>query len=180
MRRLAKYLYQYQQLITNTQAIVRQVCRGNATTRQQLLDYVISCIQPGYAYFESRFGEQVELHQLVKCLKAARLFSPVKLKDMQPSTTIDDSLAAFPVFDDPTLLCDLMVELAAYMATVHDVSPDVNILEWWKRHESQLPHFAEVVELLSLCSQVQPLLSGYLTACKLIPRLPAAVFGRLY
>ena len=80
------------------------------------------------------------------------------MNDLQPHTTIVESLAVFPAFDDPTVLCHLKAELPAYVAAVKDVSPDVNILEWWNRHEHTLP---KLVKQLFLCSQVQLLLSEY-------------------
>ena len=127
------------------------MCGDKGTTQQQLLDYVISCIQPGSAYFhQSKFGAQGELHQLVMCFKAACLLSPLKMKNMQPTTTMVDRLAVFPIFDEPTRLHNLKAELPVYVAAVEDVFPEVNVVHWWKRHELALPHFAEAFQTVVL------------------------------
>ena len=137
----------------NTRSVARQLSRGNATTEQQLMDYAVACVQPGYAYFRSKFEGTGELNPLVQFFKAARVFSPINMCDMQPSTAMVDSLAAFPIFSDSTLQCNLKAELPAYVAAVEDVSPEVDNLGWWKRHESQLPHLASACRTALL---VQP------------------------
>ena len=138
----------------NTEAIARQISASNATLFQQLISYATSCVTPVYDYFESKFGNNGQLHQLVKCFKAARMFSPVRMSELQASTTLIDDLTAFPfLLTDSELSGKLKDELPTYIAIVKDISHDVDELAWWKRHESQLPHLASVCKTILL---VQP------------------------
>lgn len=68
--------------------------------------------------------------------KAAQLFSPQKVHEMQPNCTAVDSLLAFPFFDQ-SKLADLNAELPCYLAAVEDVSPTYmyDPMEFWKSHE---------------------------------------------
>ena len=50
-------------------------------------------------------------------------------------------------------LTNLKSELPAYLAKAADVSPDVGVLEWWKQHKDDLPHWISAAQLVAL---VQP------------------------
>ena len=89
---------------------------------------------------------------LLAAFKAARLFSPLKLQEMQPDSAAVDSLSAFP-FLDPNILGNLKSELPQYMAAVEDVSPTYSPLEFWKTHALSLPAWATAARKVLL---VQP------------------------
>lgn len=65
------------------------------------------------------------------------MFSPVKMSELQATTTLVDDLTAFLFLIDSEMLEKLKEELP-----VKDISHDVDKLAWWKRHESQLPYLA--------------------------------------
>ena len=107
------------------------------STIQQLVDYAVKCVQPGFAYFKEKFYG--ELHPLVNCFKAARLFSPIKMSEMQVDSSDVDELASFPFLNEPAILTNLKSELHVYVAAVEDISRDIDVLQWWKDHWNNLP-----------------------------------------
>ena len=76
---------------------------------------------------------QIPLAAFKAASKAAQLFSPLKIQEMQPDCAAVDSLSVFPFLDYNTL-GDLKTELPHYMAAVEDISPTYSPLEVWKRH----------------------------------------------
>ena len=96
------------------------------------------CAQPAYAYFQQKFT--VDLAEQLEAFKAARFFNPSKMLDMQPTCNDLDSLAIFPfIRSDPSLLLSLKTELPTYLSKAEDTTPEVNVLNWWRRHENDLP-----------------------------------------
>ena len=69
--------------------------------------------------------------------KAARLFSPSKVHEMQPNSALVDSLVAFPFLSSS--VAALKGELPQYVAAAEDVSPTHDPLEFWKEHKDTLP-----------------------------------------
>ena len=51
-----------------------------------------------------------------------------------------------PFLDDSTVLSNLKVELPSYLAKAFQVNSDFDILEWWKLHEAELPHWSSAVK----------------------------------
>ena len=58
----------------------------------------------------------------------------------------------FPFVDSVKVEC-LKSELPHYLATAEDLSPDYDVVEWWKAHEPDIPNWADVCKLILL---VQP------------------------
>ena len=56
------------------------------------MDYAVSCVQPGFEYFESKFGDDGELQSTVAAYKSARLFLPGKVTDFQPHAATVETL----------------------------------------------------------------------------------------
>ena len=79
--------------------------------------------------------------------KVARYFSPSQLNELKPTATDIDSLKLFP-FIDEELLCRLKAELPMYAAAAEDVSPEVEVTDWWKSHENELPSWAKLILLV--------------------------------
>jgi hypothetical protein len=138
----------------NLQAIVRQAFPDNNDLQKQWVAYSIGCLQAGLDYFQNKLGNDSQLP--VAAFKAARLFSPFKVNEIQPTAKDVDDLMAFPFLVDE--IDHLKAELPAYLALAADVNADVNILEWWKNHSSPgsdycLPHWSSAVQKVLL---VQP------------------------
>ena len=47
----------------------------------------------------------------------------------------------------------LKTELPHYLSTAEEISPDYDVVEWWKIHELDIPNWADVCKLILL---VQP------------------------
>ena len=89
---------------------------------------------------------------LALAFKAARFFVPQKLLDLNPDTAAIDGLASFPFLNTPMILKGLKSELADYLAMVADVAGDVTTVDWWKRHQTDLPNWVSAAQLVALSS----------------------------
>ena len=118
--------------------------KKNVALQQQWIEYGITCVQPGINYFLSKFGDDTSLP--LSAFKAARLFSPVKVNDMQPVATDVDMLQSIPVLNTNGTIDKLKTELPAYVAKTSGISA----LEWFKKYEDQLPSWAEAFKLVVL------------------------------
>ena len=76
-------------------------------------------MQPGLDYFEQQL--QTSLKTPLSPFKAARMLSPSKVTNLNPSASELDSLLAFPFFSATSDLEGLKDELAAYLATAEGV-----------------------------------------------------------
>ena len=103
----------------------------NASHEQQLLDYSKACVQPAYNYFYLQFNN--DLKPVLDAFKAARLFS----HELKPSATDIDCLKAFPFLTSQETFDGLKMEIAMYMAVSEDVSTEIDVIAWWKRHTTE-------------------------------------------
>lgn len=123
-------------------------------TSQQWKQYASKCIQPGLDYFKSKFcGDSAQLKDTLDAFKAARLFVPHSLVEMNADTTAVDSLGAFPFLNNQFILNSLKVELPTYLALVQDVSPEYDTLSCWKGPSQDLPCWSSAARDVAL---VQP------------------------
>ena len=100
-------------------------------TCQQLKQYTSKCVQPGLEYFKSKFcGDSAELKDTLDAFKAARLFIPHRLVEMNADVNAIDSLAAFPFLNNLSVLNNLKLELPTYVGLAQDVSPENDTLNW--------------------------------------------------
>ena len=66
-------------------------------TSQQWKQYASKCVEPGLDYFKSKFcSDSAQLKDALDAFKAARLFVPQTLVEMNADTTAIDSLVQFP------------------------------------------------------------------------------------
>ena len=100
-------------------------------------------MQPGLNYFLTKFAQ--DLSDSVAAFKAACLFVPQKVVEMQPNANAINDLAVFPFLNDIALLPQLKVELPEYLVKAEDVSANMAPLEWWDRQEHSLPHWSASV-----------------------------------
>ena len=75
------------------------------------------------------------------------------MKELNIDSTTVDELTSFPFLNNPTALANLKAELHKYMTAVEELDPNVDILEWWKRHEQDLPYWSSAMKDVLL---VQP------------------------
>ena len=120
---------------------------------QQLLAYAQHCVQPAYAYFQSKFDLTTgELKHTLEAFKTARFYDPTQLNEIKQILTDIDFLTAFDFIDSEFIL-KLKGELPMYLAAVEDIAPAVNINDWWKGHAGELPAWTAAYGLLLL---IQP------------------------
>ena len=89
--------------------------------------YALRCVQPGIQYFHDKFGDDTQM----PLVKAARLFSPIRIHEIQPTAADLDQLKIFP-FLVASYLPHLKLELPSYSAKASQVNPeaDFKVLEW--------------------------------------------------
>ena len=111
-----------------------------------------------------------DLQHVVKAFKAAQFFSPSRIYEIQPTTNDIDGLSSFPFLDNITV-DNLKSELPYYMAAAGGVATTIDVLEWWKGHERELPHWSAAFKLIALvqpssaaCDRVFSLLSSSFSA----------------
>ena len=124
----------------NVQAIARILSGGSPVTFQQWVEYANSCIKPGLQYFLNKLSE--ELSGSVAAFKAARLFLPQKVVELKPNVAAVDSLQAFPFLKKASILVNLKPELPSYLAKAADIDAPIDLLDWWKPHSADLPHWS--------------------------------------
>ena len=120
----------------NVCAIAKALAARDPTKEQQVKSYASHCIQPAIDYFQAIFNGELSL--LLSAFKTASLFCPSKVLDMQRQSDAIDALKAFPFLENDST--SLKGELPAYLSATADVSPVTGVLEWWRKHESSLPH----------------------------------------
>ena len=135
----------------NVAAVAKAEVNGNASHEQQLLDYSKECVQPAYDFFDLKFNN--ELRPVLDGFKAARLFSLFKLQELKASATDVDCLTAFPFLSSQKTIDGLKMEIPMYMAASEDVSTEIDLITWWKRHAIELPKWAHAFNKVLL---VQP------------------------
>lgn len=114
-----------------------------------LLQHANTCIQPGIAYYFQQVSTNMKAS--LEAFKAARLFSPFRLTELNPSITTIDSLTSFPFLRSE--IPALKQELPLYQAAAQDINPSYDPLIFWKNHESDLPTWAKAARQVFL---VQP------------------------
>ena len=112
----------------NLQAIVFAT---NLPIQNQWILYALMYVKPGIDYFNADDG-------IMKAFKAAILFSPHRVSEMQPLARDIDILSVFPFFGSGCLVA-LQAELPTYLSLSADVSSDLDVLKWWKDHHEELP-----------------------------------------
>ena len=96
----------------NVNAVARQLSAGDPTTMQLLVNYALSCTQPGLQYFAVQL--ESSLSEPIAAFKAARLVNPQKVAEMMPTATDVDILQSFPLVMD-LMLGHLKGELPDYV-----------------------------------------------------------------
>lgn len=135
----------------NMQAIARTLGPGNPSIQQQWIQYGMNCVNGGIKYFQDKFSN--DSRPPLNAFKAARLFSPSKVNDMQPLAADVDLLKCITVLNKDLTIAALEEELQAYVARTIDVSALINELEWFKKYERDIPSWASAFKQVVL---IQP------------------------
>ena len=105
---------------------------------QELIQHAKSCVQPGLTYYFRQLNESMK--EPLAAFKAARLFSPYKLHEMKPDSSVIDSLVSFPFLSSS--IPALKEEFPQYVAAVEDIDSTHDPLLFWKDHEQRLPNWS--------------------------------------
>ena len=79
--------------------------------------------------------------------KAARLFLPAKVVELNPDAAAVDSLQAFPFFD-ASVMAAPKSERPSYLAKAVDIDAGFDPLQWWKNHTADLPHWSAAAAII--------------------------------
>lgn len=135
----------------NVDAIARDIAPASLSTQQVWSTYAKNCLEPGIQYFLEKFGDDTQCP--LAAFKAARLFSPHRVHEMQPTAQDLDLLSVFPFLIDPAVLTSLKVELPSYLTKAASITPGFSVMEWWSQNEQELPQWSSAVKKILL---VQP------------------------
>ena len=137
--------------LPSTLAVARALAAGNHQHKVQWRDFAQECVVPAIAYFNAKFGEGGPLFQNLQAFRAARLFDPVKVAEMQPDANYVASLLSFPFVSEMEVE-EMQTQLPHLLAACEDVRA-ANPSQWWKEHEAQFPMWSAVFKKVLL---VQP------------------------
>ena len=135
----------------NVTAIAEKLTPGNRVGFQQWMAYARSCVQGAQQYFVGKMTG--ELKDLVEAFKEAKLFWPQRVVEIAPTAADLDSLQVFPFLSNTSVIEGLKEELPGYLALAADASNEIEPIDWWKRHESDLPKSSSAARQIVL---VQP------------------------
>ena len=85
----------------------------------------------------------------LSAFNAARLFSPLNIQKTKPECTALSSLLASS-FITESLLAALKEEFPQYVALAEDVSPDYNIIRFWKTYSDAIPNWGKAASKVFL------------------------------
>ena len=134
----------------NLAAVACRISLGDAQMESKLLQHAKSCVQPSISYYFQQLSTSMK--EPLAAFKAARLFSPFKLSEMNPSVAAIDFLASFPFLSSANV-SSLKAEFPLYTAAAEDIDTSYVPLLFWKRHESDLPNWSRAARQVLL---VQP------------------------
>ena len=118
---------------------------------EQWVTYARACVKSGLEYFDAQFS--TNLKAALEVFKCCRLFSPHKIREMNPTAlSLDQDLASIPFFNN-TERAGLKDELPTYLSKVADLDDGYDPLEWWKSNASALPCWSRAAKNILL---VQP------------------------
>ena len=120
----------------NLKPIIKSMCRGDPVSEKALNEYALQCIQPSIKYYKEHL--QSNMQSPLAVFKAAQLFCPTKLQEIQPSESTLDELTVIP-FVDANVLQHLKNEFPTYCALAGDVDPSYDICKFWQNHAEDLP-----------------------------------------
>ena len=163
----------------NVCAIACNLSGGSPLVEQQWISYALSCVQNGIPYFNSKFSNDSVAP--LNAFKAARYFSPSKIKSMNPFAPDIDCMSAIPFLNDPAILTSLKGELPLYIARADSVD----------RIVSMFLNGGKIIKKIYLSGLLQQVMSSYCNHLRrqlsefflyLVHHLKVStkLFGRLY
>ena len=148
----------------NVTAVVERVAGGNRGAVQQMSTYASSCVKGAQDYFTQKMTG--ELKDLVSAFKAAKLFCPQRVVEIGPTAIEVDCLRVFPFLDDTSAIGGLKEELPQYLTLAADASHEIEPLDWWKRHETDLPKWSGAArKIVYWCNHLRPQQSVFSQFC---------------
>ena len=150
------------------------------TTHLPERGYVIKCLAPGFEYLEKRLTGDCQVHfdctHMYLVCELAQAFDP-----SYAAGHVDGPfmlrMSAIKPLGELNLTAGLVAELPKYLSLAKDSTFDssdvaaytVEILDWWKRHASQLPAWAKAARIIfalspnsAACERVFSLLKNFL------------------
>lgn len=133
----------------NMTAVATQISEGDAQMERELIEYAKSCVQPGLTYYFQQLTSSMK--EPLAAFKAARLFSPFKITELNPDISAINSLEILPFLS--SAIPSLKEEYPLYVAAAQDIDPSYDPLLFWKRHEQDLQNWSRAAQQVLL---VQP------------------------
>ena len=153
------------------------IAKGKSDVQQKWLQYANACIKPAI-YTVDYYSEHLKADLMsgpLSAFKAARLFSPLNIHKTKPKCTALSSLLASS-FITESLLAALKEEFPQYVALAEDVSPDYNIIKFWKTYSDAIPNWGKAASKVFLAQptsaaaeRVFSIMNNNLEISKIVP-----------
>ena len=105
-----------------------------------------------YQYFQSKYDN--DLKPVLLAFKAARYFSPSKVSELKPSSADIDWLCKFTFLNSSFVIDGLKTELPQYLASAEGVSHEIDVIQWWKIREPELPCWSRAFKVCIACATI--------------------------
>ena len=123
----------------NVDAMAKELS-GSPAEKAEWEKIAWNAVQPGITFFLQKFN--VELYDVVRAFKAARIACPNKVQELKPSIEDVNQLRLFPLLDRDETISELQKELPAYLAEANGVKIDSGSqLLWWSNKQNSLPNW---------------------------------------
>jgi hypothetical protein len=107
-----------------------------------------SVFQPAITYLRNLVTG--DLQSLLMAFRAVRVMIPSKAWSMPATGAHIDELTVLPFFQHDRVLLDQMKEeLPLYLTLTEDTPSSVELLQWWNKHQDQLPAWAQAVRMVA-------------------------------
>ena len=138
----------------NVRAVSSAIVRENPMEQAAALEQrAKTTVDPAIQWFLRKFN--VELYDIVRAFKVARIMCPVAVQWLRPTTANVEALRIFPFLNSDVRINDLITELPNYLAAAHGVvvATEEEKVVWWSFHAVELPRWSAAVKQVLL---VQP------------------------
>lgn len=132
-----------------TNAVALEMANGTQVEADGLVATAKACVAPAIRYFRERMNKNgTEMFEVVRLLKALRLFCPEQAATLRPTAEDIADLRVLPALNDDALITQLQEELPVYLTAAGDVVIDANTtrLQWWKR-QTRLPCWQKAAKI---------------------------------
>ena len=126
-------------------------------------DQDLACVKPGFEYYISKLEQKDALGDLMKIMRALRLFNPRRITDLELND-LADVLQVLTFFDEQQIrqLCEELLTYLNVVRTGPNLDRHMDISAWWRTNAEHLPKwYMQLLRKLNCSIQLALLSNGY-------------------